>query len=81
MPPRTVYDDDPEQLWGDSSMANRKRETALKAVLVDGDIDPFEALNLPTPTVEQEIALSKATIDKAYRTMMMEHHPDRYRRQ
>ena len=79
MPPRTVYGDDPEQLWGDSSMTNRKREEALKAVLVDGDIDPFEALNLPTPTIEQEISLSKATIDKAYRIMMMEHHPDRYR--
>ena len=79
MPPRTVYADDPEQLWGDSGMVNRKREMALKSVLVDEDIDPFEALNLPTPTIEQEIALSKATIDKSYRGMMMEHHPDRYR--
>ena len=78
MPPRTVYND-PEQLWGDSSMTNRKRDEALKAVLVEGDINPFEALNLPTPSIEQEIALSKATIDKAYRSMMLEHHPDRYR--
>jgi len=37
-------------------MTNRKRDEALKAVLVEGDINPFEALNLPTPSIEQEIA-------------------------
>ena len=78
MPPRTVSDD-PEQLWGDSSMIDRKRDEALKEVLVEGDINPFEALNLPTPSIAEENALSKATIDRAYRSMMKEHHPDRYR--
>ena len=53
MPPRRVNADDPEQLWGDSGMVDRKNERALNSVLVEDEINPFEALDLPTPTIAQ----------------------------
>ena len=77
MPPRRINADDPEQLLGDSGMVDRKNNRALNSVLVEDEINPFEALGLPTPTIAQEQGMSKKTIDKAYRNMMMLYHPDR----
>ena len=77
MPPRRVNADDPEQLLGDSGMVDRKNERALNSVLVEDDINPFEALNLPTLTIAQETEMSKRTIETALKSMMMLFHPDR----
>ena len=77
MPPRRVDADDPEQLWGDPGMVDRNYERALNSVLVEDEIYPFEALNLPTPTIEQETEMSRKTIEKAFKSMMMLYHPDR----
>ena len=77
MPPRFVNADDPEQLLGDSGMVDRKCERALNSVLVEDEINPFEALNLPTPTIAQETEMSRRTIETAFKSMMMLYHPDR----
>ena len=79
MPPRTVDDDDPEQLLGDAGMVDRKREAAINELLIGDDLNPFEALGLsPAPLIEQKNEMSKETIGKAFRTIMKEHHPDRF---
>ena len=77
MQPRFVNSDDPEQLLGDPTMVNRKFESALNSVLVEGDYNPFEALGLPSPTIESEQMMTEKTIEKAHRNTMMLYHPDR----
>ena len=77
MQPRFVNPDDPEQLLGDQTMVDRKYESALNSVLVEEDFNPFEALGLPTPTIEMEQVMSKKTIEKAHRDTMKLYHPDR----
>ena len=81
MPPRKVDADDPEQLLGDSGMVDRKYESALNSVLVEDDINPFEALGLPTPTIAKEQEIAKKTIEKAFRDTMRLYHPDRAKSQ
>ena len=77
MQPRFVNSDDPEQLLGDPTMVDRKYESALNSVLVEEDFNPFEALGLPTPTIEMEQVMSKKTIEKAHRDTMKLYHLDR----